>query len=276
MTQTKFKIAILIDGDNVEASIIEQMLNEASKFGRVTIKRIYGDWTSQHMRSWKNQLNRFAIRPMQKFSYTKGKNSTDSALIIDAMDIMHSKLVDGFCLVSSDSDYTGIAHRLREEGFYVMGIGKSYTPEPFVKACENFIYTEILVPSIESSTTNVTKKDKLNQDKEKVKKFQIKIPKLPEPEFIEKIDSTSLIINKITNKPIDITLIDNAFKMIVDDLTGLAFAAQLGSAIRKIDSTFDPRNFGFNSFRKFLEAIKPRYEIVLHDDKSTISVRKKE
>src|ERR1017187_7432092 len=143
MTETKFKMAILIDGDNAEASIIEQMLNETSKFGRVTIKRIYADWTTQHMNSWKNQLNKFAIKPMHKFSYTKGKNSTDSALIIDAMDIMHSKLVDGFCIVSSDSDYTGIANRLREEGLFVMGMGKSHTPEAFVKACENFIYTEI-------------------------------------------------------------------------------------------------------------------------------------
>src|SRR4051812_39521834 len=146
MLSTDNKIAVLIDGDNAESTLVEQILNEAAKYGRVTVKRIYADFTTQQMNTWKEQLNVFAIRPIQKFAYTRGKNSTDSALIIDAMDIMHSKLVDGFCIVSSDSDYTGIAHRVREEGLFVMGIGKSHTPEAFVKACENFIYTEILAP----------------------------------------------------------------------------------------------------------------------------------
>src|SRR3954464_7315329 len=140
------KIALLIDGDNASAKLLSQVLAEASKYGKVTIRRVYGDWTTPHMNNWKHSLNELAINPIQKFSYTKGKNSTDSALIIDAMDIMHDKLVDGFCIVSSDSDYTGIAHRIREEGLYVMGIGRSHTPEAFVKACENFTYTEILRP----------------------------------------------------------------------------------------------------------------------------------
>src|ERR1035437_4056412 len=144
MTNDNTKIAVLIDGDNADANLIDQILNEAGKFGKVTIKRIYADFTSQQMNAWKNQLNVYAIRPIQKFAYTKGKNSTDSALIIDAMDILYSKTVEGFCIVSSDSDYTGIAHRIREEGLFVMGIGKSHTPEAFVKACEKFTYTEIL------------------------------------------------------------------------------------------------------------------------------------
>src|SRR6185436_14998564 len=113
------KIAVLIDGDNADANLVDKILNEASKFGRITIKRIYADFTSQEMNSWKRQLNSFAIRPIQKFAYTKGKNSTDSALIIDAMDILYSKSVQGFCIVSSDSDYTGLVHRLREEGLFV-------------------------------------------------------------------------------------------------------------------------------------------------------------
>lgn len=274
MTETKFKIAILIDGDNAEASIIEQMLNETSKFGRVTIKRIYADWTTQQMHSWKDKLNEFAIRPMQKFSYTIGKNSTDSALIIDAMDIMHSKLVEGICIVSSDSDYTGIANRLREEGFFVMGMGKSHTPKAFVKACENFIYTEILAPHNKTTNGNFAKKDKPKQNNKEVKKDQTDISKLTDIKIIEKIDLAPLT-NKITNKPIDITLIDNAFEMAVNDLTGLALAGELGRAIRKIDSSFDPRNFGYNSFKKFLEALHQKYEIVL-DDKKNVSVRKKE
>ena len=137
---TENKIAILIDGDNAESTLIEQFISEAGRFGRVTVKRIYGDWTEPQLKNWKEQLNQFAIRPMQKFAYTKAKNSTDTALIIDAMDLLHAKLVDGFCIVSSDSDYTGLAHRIREEGMFIMGIGKSHTPEAFVKACENFTF----------------------------------------------------------------------------------------------------------------------------------------
>ena len=133
---TENKIAILIDGDNAESTLIEQFISEAGRFGRVTVKRIYGDWTEPQLKNWKEQLNKFAIRPMQKFAYTKAKNSTDTALIIDAMDLLHAKLVDGFCIVSSDSDYTGLAHRIREEGMFIMGFGKSLTPEAFVKACE--------------------------------------------------------------------------------------------------------------------------------------------
>lgn len=112
------KIAVLIDGDNAEASLISEFIAEAGRFGRVTVKRIYADWTSSQMSSWKDQLNSFAVRPIQKFAYTKSKSSTDTALIIDAMDLLHSKLVDGFCIVSSDSDYTGLAHRIREEGLF--------------------------------------------------------------------------------------------------------------------------------------------------------------
>lgn len=253
MSEIKFKIAVLIDGDNAEASIIEQMLNEASKFGRITIKRIYADWTNQHMNSWKNKLNQFAIRPMQKFSYTTGKNSTDSALIIDAMDIMHAKLVEGICIVSSDSDYTGLANRLREEGFFVMGMGKAHTPEAFVKSCENFIYTEVLTPAPAAKITALAKPTEKN-----------KVSQTGKP-----------LINKITNEPIDITLIDNAFQIAINDLTGLAPAGELAKAIRKIDSSFDSRNFGYNSFKKFLEALKPKYEIVVND-KGTMLVKKKE
>jgi hypothetical protein len=205
------------------------------------------------MNSWKNRLNQFAIRPMQKFSYTTGKNSTDSALIIDAMDIMHAKLVEGICIVSSDSDYTGLANRLREEGFFVMGIGKAHTPEAFVKSCENFIYTEVLTPAPAAKTAVPAK----------------------QTEGGKATQTAKPLINKITNQPIDITLIDNAFQIAVNDLTGLATAGVLGSAIRKIDSSFDPRNFGYYSFKKFLEALKPKYEIIVND-KGTLFVKRKE
>jgi uncharacterized LabA/DUF88 family protein len=270
------KIAVLIDGDNAEARLIEQILNEAAKFGRVTIKRIYADWTMPQMNKWKEQTNRFAIRPIQKFSYTKGKNSTDTALIIDAMDIMYQESVDGFCIVSSDSDYTGIAHRIREAGLYVMGIGGSHTPEAFVKACEHFVFTEILMPDQPKPVT--VQQPKKVSPKKPVGRMMPVAEKLPAPEPIveETINPNfSTPINKITNRPLDISLVDNAFNIAVDDLTGLALASQLGNELRKIDSSFDVRNYGFNSLRKFIEALNPKYEIVF-TDKTTVSVKRME
>ncbi len=140
------KIALLIDGDNAQPSLIGQILTEAGKYGLVTIRRIYGDWTTVNMSGWKTALHDSAIQPIQQFRYTIGKNATDSAMIIDAMDILHGHLVDGFCIVSSDSDYTRLATRIREMGFFVMGIGKRSTPKAFVNGCNIFIYTENLVP----------------------------------------------------------------------------------------------------------------------------------
>src|SRR6185312_9091004 len=138
------RIALLVDGDNAQSKMMDLILEEASKYGKVTIRRVYGDWTTQHMNHWKSLLNEMAFNPIQKFSYTTGKNSTDSALIIDAMDILHARQVDGFCIVSSDSDYTGLAKRIREEGVFVMGIGEKKTPNAFVKSCEIFTYVENL------------------------------------------------------------------------------------------------------------------------------------
>jgi uncharacterized LabA/DUF88 family protein len=267
MIEGNNKIAVLIDGDNADASLIDQVLNEAAKFGRVTVKRIYADFTSQQMNGWKNQLNSYAIRPIQKFAYTKGKNSTDSALIIDAMDIMHSKQVNGFCIVSSDSDYTGLAHRMREEGLFVMGIGKSHTPEAFVKACDNFTYTEILSPK----QNKVQKREEKRDQRLPSKKQQPKINKPVQAEISERTGLTNLV----TKKPINIDTVDNAFEMVYDDITGLALASQLGAALKKVDPTFDIRNYGHSSFRKFLEALKPNFEIVSKDDKNgQISVKR--
>src|SRR5512135_1906348 len=139
------KIAVLIDGDNAQSSLLPQMLVEAGRHGQVTVRRIYGDWTTNNMNSWKETLNYHAFQPIQQFRYTIGKNATDSAMIIDAMDLLHSGVVDGFCLVSSDSDYTRLATRIRETGIFVMGIGEKKTPKAFVNACDLFVYTENLV-----------------------------------------------------------------------------------------------------------------------------------
>ncbi|MDE2766398.1 MAG: NYN domain-containing protein [Chloroflexota bacterium] len=137
---------MLIDGDNAQPSLIADVLAETAKYGVVTTRRIYGDWTTPQMSGWKDALHSYAVQPMQQFRYTTGKNSTDSALIIDAMDLLHAGTVAGFCIVSSDSDYTRLATRIREQGLFVMGVGRSQTPESFVKACEIFVYTEILGP----------------------------------------------------------------------------------------------------------------------------------
>ena len=138
------RLAVLIDADNAQPSIIRELLAEISRYGIASVKRAYGDWTTPNLKEWKKHLHQHAIQPIQQFSYTFGKNSTDSSLIIDAMDLLHSGRFEGFCLVSSDSDFTRLATRLRESGVAVYGFGEAKTPEPFVSACDRFIYTEIL------------------------------------------------------------------------------------------------------------------------------------
>eukprot|EP00607_Mallomonas_marina_P003528 CAMPEP_0182437916 /NCGR_PEP_ID=MMETSP1167-20130531/85370_1 /TAXON_ID=2988 /ORGANISM="Mallomonas Sp, Strain CCMP3275" /LENGTH=252 /DNA_ID=CAMNT_0024631007 /DNA_START=1048 /DNA_END=1806 /DNA_ORIENTATION=- len=228
------KIAVLIDGDNAESGLIPEYVAEAGRFGKVTVKRIYADWTEPQMKSWKSHLNSYAIRPIQKFAYTKAKSSTDTALIIDAMDLLHSKLVDGFCIVSSDSDYTGLAHRIREEGYFIMGIGRSHTPEAFVKACESFTFSEILIPTseniIESSIDTKTKSQSTNPTNKKSK--------------------------------IDIQMVRRAFDIAADMDNGYALLSRLSETLRSQDPTFDARSYGFSSFSKFCEALSPDFVIV--------------
>ena len=146
-------LAMLIDGDNAQPSLISPILAEVARYGVVTTRRIYGDWTEQTMSGWKRSLHSLAVQPVQQFQYTRGKNSTDSALIIDAMDLLHSELVTGFCIVSSDSDFTRLATRIRESGLFVMGVGSKDTPESFVNACEVFVYTENLSREVASDGT---------------------------------------------------------------------------------------------------------------------------
>jgi len=138
------KLAVLIDADNASASLVKELLEEVAKFGTATIKRAYGDWTGQQLSGWKDQLNRYAIQPIQQFAYTRGKNSTDASLIIDAMDLLYADNVDGFCLVSSDSDFTRLATRLRESSKVVYGLGERKTPEAFRAACDRFVFFEVL------------------------------------------------------------------------------------------------------------------------------------
>src|SRR5512145_3194536 len=162
MKMTEDKLAVLIDGDNVPYSNVKEMLEEIAKNGTPTIKRIYADWTKPTVSGWKNVLLENAITPIQQYSYTTGKNSSDSAMIIDAMDILYTGKVDGFCIVSSDSDFTRLATRLREAGMKVIGIGERKTPYPFIVSCEKFIYIEIIAPVTTSSeaTSDLKKKGK--------------------------------------------------------------------------------------------------------------------
>jgi uncharacterized LabA/DUF88 family protein len=156
------KLAVLIDADNASAKIIQPLLNEIAKYGTAHVKRIYGDWTSQHLSGWKDNLNKYAIQPIQQFQYTTGKNATDCALIIDAMDLLYTGNFDGFCLVSSDSDFTRLASRIREAGLLVYGFGEpNKTPEAFVAACSKFIYTDILVDRDPSKQQNLKQNKQL-------------------------------------------------------------------------------------------------------------------
>ncbi len=239
MNDTKFNIAVLIDGDNAQAKLIKELIEEVSKYGKATIRRIYGDWTIPQMNSWKEIINQYSINPIQKFNYTTGKNSTDSSLIIDAMDILHSHSVDGFCIVSSDSDYTGLAKRIREEGLFVMGIGRKITPIAFVNSCEVFTFTENLISEVEIA------------EKETAKNAIVK-KNTPSKNVPQK--STKKAVKKTTFPKIDITIIDKAFDISTNE-EDEAFIAKVGVSLRKIDPSFDPRTYGFKTLTQLFKSI---------------------
>ncbi len=222
------RIAVLIDGDNAQPSLIEKIITEASKFGTTTIRRNYGDWTTSNMNGWKDTLQTYAVQPIQQFRYTVGKNATDSAMIIDAMDILYEGNVDGFCLVSSDSDYTRLATRIREKGFFVMGIGQKKTPRAFVNACDVFVFTENLVPRKASSRRSSPKKTTKNGQEHAS----------PDP------------------KP----LLKQAFEMAVQD-DGWAFLGTLGHHLRQLDPSFDARTYGHSQLSQLIHANEKVFEI---------------
>ena len=215
-------LAVLIDGDNIPSAHVKEMMEEIAKYGNPTIKRIYGDWTNPHLSKWKNLLLQNAITPIQQYAYTTGKNATDSAMIIDAMDILYSEKVNGFCLVSSDSDFTKLATRLREAGMQVIGIGEKKTPTPFIVACDKFIYIEIL-------RKQSHKKEDVNA-KEKIE------------ENVDEI--TSKVI-----KLLSATIIDSS------DEDGWAFLGDVGSLIQKKQPNFDSRNYGFEKLTPLINSI---------------------
>ncbi|GJM34722.1 MAG: hypothetical protein DHS20C18_37230 [Saprospiraceae bacterium] len=219
------KLAVLIDGDNIPSAHVKEMMEEIAKYGNPTIKRIYGDWTKPHLTKWKNLLLENAITPIQQYGYTTGKNATDSAMIIDAMDILYSEKVNGFCLVSSDSDFTRLATRLREAGMKVFGIGEKKTPNPFIVACDKFIYIEILKNQSEESEAETTKSKSASKES----------------------------VDKITPKVI--RLISSTISDLADE-DGWAFLGEVGNLLQKKQPNFDSRNYGFQKLTPLIKSIK--------------------
>lgn len=226
MQNQDLKFAVLIDAENVPYASVGEMFEEIAKYGTPTFKRIYADWTHQRMSGWKGVLLENGITPIQQYSYTQGKNATDSALIIDAMDILYRGKVDGFCIVSSDSDFTRLATRLREAGMMVIGIGEKKTANPFIAACDKFIYIEILKKPEDIPVSNSAKKTKT--------------------------PSKSKPLNELDPKLIK--LIKASIGDIADE-NGWAFLGELGNLLLKKKPDFDARNYGFNKLYALLKSI---------------------
>lgn len=233
------KFALLIDSDNISADYIKIILNELSKYGTVTYKRIYGDWTRSNASKWKDVLLANSINPVQQYSYTSGKNATDSAMIIDAMDILYSGHVNGFCLASSDSDFTRLAMRLRESGMYVIGMGERKTPEPFRSACEKFVLLD-LVSNVETPVQASRKTP--------AKREEDALTPLSEIE--------QALVSIITENGNDGTSMD---------------IGELGSRLSKMYPSFDVRNYEYTKFSKFLEASEFKKSISLKYTETTVT-----
>ncbi len=227
-TTKELRLAVLIDADNIPYANVKEMMEEIAKYGTPTFKRIYADWTKPHVAGWKNVLLENAITPIQQYSYTSGKNATDSAMIIDAMDILYTGRVDGFCIVSSDSDFTRIATRLREAGMKVFGIGEKKTPLPFISACDKFIYLEILKNSQETVKSPVLSQDNTADS--------------PKKEVIRTVDKG--LIRLFTDSINDIA-----------DEDGWAFLGNLGTLLLKKQPDFDSRNYGFVKLLPLIKSI---------------------
>ncbi len=227
-------LAVLIDGDNIPSAYIKEMMEEIAKYGNPTVKRIYGDWTNPRLSKWKNLLLENAITPIQQYGYTKGKNATDSAMIIDAMDILYSGKVNGFCIASSDSDFTRLATRMREAGMQVFGIGEKKTPNPFIAACDKFIYLEILKNQSEEDNNNSEENEKKSKNN----------------------------FDKITSK--EVKLIVSTIEDLADE-DGWAFLGDVGSLLLKKQPNFDSRNYGFQKLTPLINSLD-QFELERRED----------
>ncbi|MBP6299982.1 MAG: NYN domain-containing protein, partial [Arenimonas sp.] len=239
------RLAVLIDADNAQASIIEGLLAEIARYGIASVKRIYGDWTSTHTAQWKKSLLKHSINPVQQFPYTTGKNATDSAMIIDAMDLMYTGRFDGFCIISSDSDFTRLAQRLREEGLMVFGFGEKKTPESFVAACDKFVYTEVLRPEAPMKTAAIAKKSMA------VKKVASSEQKSTSPDHDNPQN---------TGTALPLQLIRQAIEEESDE-NGWAHLGAVGSYLTKIRPDFDSRLYGFKKLSELFKKSKKYFAV---------------
>lgn len=249
----ELKLAVLIDADNISEKYIKIIMDETAKTGVATYKRIYGDWTSRRLVSWKNVLLDNSITPIQQYSYTTGKNATDSAMIIDAMDILYSGTVDGFCIASSDSDFTRLAARLRESGMYVTGMGESKTPKPFISACNQFKYLDILL-SKEQEEESEIRKEETASALSVTTKAAAKTAK-------SKKGVKASVAKKAKNelKPqTDLTMIKRAIISLVEECSDddeWILSAELRNQLGKRFPDFDVRNFGHSKFSSFIKSL---------------------
>jgi hypothetical protein len=249
ITNIRHKIAILIDGDNAQANLLPQMLVEAGKYGLVTVRRIYGDWTTPNMNQWKDVLNFHAVQPVQQFRYTIGKNATDSAMIIDAMDLLHSDVVDGFCIVSSDSDYTRLATRIREAGTFVMGIGEKKTPKPFVNACDVFVYTSNLVAE---QKTHRAPAQRRSQPRKKTATTTAAAAAAPV--------SVPVPTPEVDNENDPMPMLRQAYDLAQQE-DGWARLDHMGNALYQLDPGFDPRTYGHRQLSRLINSYKDIFQM---------------
>jgi hypothetical protein len=249
---SRHKIAILIDGDNAQANLLPQILVETGKYGLVTVRRIYGDWTTSSMNSWKDVLNYHAVQPVQQFRYTIGKNATDSAMIIDTMDLLHSGVVDGFCLVSSDSDYTRLATRIRETGVFVMGIGEKKTPKPFVNACDVFVYTSNLVAEHKVTRPAVQKQTR--------RKKPVSTSAAASAATTAAAAPVTMPIPEAENENDPMPLIRQAYE-IAQQEDGWARLDHMGNALYQLDPGFDPRTYGHRQLSRLIASYKDLFQM---------------
>ena len=241
------RLAVLIDADNAQPSVIEGLLAEVAKYGVASVKRIYGDFTSPRMTQWKAALLRHSISPAQQFAYTSGKNATDSSMIIDAMDLLYTQRFDGFCLVSSDSDFTRLAQRLREEGLTVYGFGEKKTPDAFVRACDKFVYTEVLRK--EAAASAPTKPAATKPAKKAVPEKPASAAAPAQAVVADGKDKSA--------EPLPLALIRQAIEEASDE-NGWAFLGAVGSYLNKIQPDFDPRLYGHRKLSDLLKH-QPKY-----------------
>lgn len=235
------RLAVLIDADNARADLIESLLKEIAKYGTAHVKRIYGDWTNLKLNKWKEKLNQFAIQPIQQFSYTTGKNATDSALIIDAMDLLYTRNFDAFCIVSSDSDFTRLANRIRESGLTVYGFGERKTPEPFIKACDKFIYTEIL-GQLEEAPDEAT-----------VHAMPQPVDEKPIGSSQQKDAAKATTCQKLKNNQKLMNLLKDAYDAISEE-DEWVHLGPFGSQLNKLSPSFDARNYNYKKLSDLIQA----------------------